>query len=149
MVISLEPPGCLERVAAHWVCRAIVVSLGMACICDDQVAMYTLDAVHPITHAVGNTIKRVILILFSVVFFGSKMTQQRLDQCTQHVSTPTVDMLDALTCLIACVVPLAPRLRSWESSCTRWPRPSSRASPKQHKCGVLTKNEQIFTPLIT
>ena len=39
--------------------------------------MYTLDAVHPITHAVGNTIKRVILILFSVVRFGTPMTQQR------------------------------------------------------------------------
>ena len=39
--------------------------------------MYTLDAVHPITHAVGNTIKRVILILFSVVRFGTPMTSQR------------------------------------------------------------------------
>ena len=39
--------------------------------------MLTLDAraemaqVHPITHAVGNTIKRVILILFSVIRFGT------------------------------------------------------------------------------
>lgn len=39
--------------------------------------MYTLDAVHPITHAVGNTIKRVILIIFSVVRFGTEMTAQR------------------------------------------------------------------------
>ena len=38
--------------------------------------MYTLDAVHPITHAVGNTIKRVILILFSVFRFGTPMTMQ-------------------------------------------------------------------------
>jgi len=42
------------------------------------VAMYALDAVHPITHAVGNTIKRVILILFSVIRFGTPMTQQSI-----------------------------------------------------------------------
>merc|ERR1711988_1908574 len=44
----------------------------------NEVAMYTLDAVHPITHAVGNTIKRVILILFSVLRFGTPMTQQSI-----------------------------------------------------------------------
>ena len=43
----------------------------------NEVSMYTLDSVHPITHAVGNTIKRVILILFSVVRFGTPMTAQR------------------------------------------------------------------------
>merc|ERR1719174_1648573 len=42
----------------------------------NEVAFYTLDAVHPITHAVGNTIKRVILILFSVIRFGTPMTAQ-------------------------------------------------------------------------
>ena len=39
-------------------------------------AFYTLEAVHPITHAVGNTVKRVILILFSVLRFGTPMTAQ-------------------------------------------------------------------------
>jgi len=42
----------------------------------NEVSMYALDAVHPITHAVGNTIKRVVLILFSVVRFGTPMTTQ-------------------------------------------------------------------------
>ena len=42
----------------------------------NEVSMYALDAVHPITHAVGNTIKRVVLILFSVVRFGTPMTSQ-------------------------------------------------------------------------
>ena len=42
----------------------------------NEVSFYTLDSVHPITHAVGNTIKRVILILFSVVRFGTPMTFQ-------------------------------------------------------------------------
>merc|ERR1711904_217112 len=44
----------------------------------NEVAMYTLDAIHPITHAVGNTIKRVILILFSVIRFGTPMTSQSI-----------------------------------------------------------------------
>lgn len=42
----------------------------------NEVSFYTLGMVHPITHAVGNTIKRVILILFSVVRFGTPMTTQ-------------------------------------------------------------------------
>jgi len=42
----------------------------------NEVSFYTLDSVHPITHAVGNTIKRVILILFSVIRFGTPMTMQ-------------------------------------------------------------------------
>jgi len=42
----------------------------------NEVSFYTLDSVHPITHAVGNTIKRVILILFSVIRFGTPMTTQ-------------------------------------------------------------------------
>lgn len=42
----------------------------------NEVSFYTLGMVHPITHAVGNTIKRVILILFSVIRFGSPMTTQ-------------------------------------------------------------------------
>lgn len=44
----------------------------------NEVAMYALDAVHPITHAVGNTVKRVILILFSVLAFGTSVTPQSI-----------------------------------------------------------------------
>jgi len=44
----------------------------------NEVSFYTLDSVHPITHAVGNTIKRVILILFSVIRFGTPMTTQSM-----------------------------------------------------------------------
>jgi len=40
----------------------------------NEVAFLCLDNVHPITHAVGNTIKRVVIILASVVVFGTKMT---------------------------------------------------------------------------
>ena len=42
----------------------------------NEVSFYTLDSVHPITHAVGNTIKRVILILYSVLRFGSVLDMQ-------------------------------------------------------------------------
>lgn len=40
----------------------------------NEVAFLCLDSVHPITHAVGNTIKRVVIILASVVVFGTTMT---------------------------------------------------------------------------
>ncbi|CAM9226205.1 unnamed protein product, partial [Phaeothamnion confervicola] len=39
-----------------------------------QVAFYCLNAIHPITHAVGNTIKRVVLIGVSVVVFQHELT---------------------------------------------------------------------------
>ena len=51
-----------------------IVTSGLAFYLYNEVAMLTLAAVHPITHAVANTIKRVILILFSVVRFGTPLT---------------------------------------------------------------------------
>ena len=53
-----------------------ILASGISFYLYNEVSMYTLDSVHPITHAVGNTIKRVILILFSVVRFGTPMTAQ-------------------------------------------------------------------------
>jgi len=40
----------------------------------NEVAFLALDSVNPVTHAVGNTIKRVVVILASVLFFGTQMT---------------------------------------------------------------------------
>lgn len=40
----------------------------------NEVAFLTLDKVAPVTHALGNTIKRVVIILTSVLVFGTKMT---------------------------------------------------------------------------
>lgn len=40
----------------------------------NEVAFLTLDNVAPVTHALGNTIKRVVIILTSVLVFGTKMT---------------------------------------------------------------------------
>jgi len=42
----------------------------------NEVAFLTLDNVAPVTHALGNTIKRVVIILTSVIVFGTKMTTQ-------------------------------------------------------------------------
>jgi len=53
-----------------------IVGSGLAFYLYNEVAFYVLDEVHPITHAVGNTIKRVILILYSVVRFGSVLDTQ-------------------------------------------------------------------------
>jgi solute carrier family 35, member E1 len=40
------------------------------------VAFLALDAVHPVTHAVGNTLKRVFVIVSSVVLFKTPVTNQ-------------------------------------------------------------------------
>uniref|UniRef100_A0A6U4KWF3 Sugar phosphate transporter domain-containing protein n=1 Tax=Phaeomonas parva TaxID=124430 RepID=A0A6U4KWF3_9STRA len=40
----------------------------------NEVAFLALSKVNPVTHAVGNTIKRVVVILASVVVFGTQMT---------------------------------------------------------------------------
>eukprot|EP01036_Dinobryon_divergens_P022589 gene22589-30854_t len=40
----------------------------------NEVAFWILDLVHPITHAVGNTIKRVVLIVISLLVFGNPVT---------------------------------------------------------------------------
>jgi solute carrier family 35 protein E1 len=42
----------------------------------NEVAFLTLDCVAPVTHALGNTIKRVVIIIASVVVFGTTMTSQ-------------------------------------------------------------------------
>lgn len=42
----------------------------------NEVAFLALDSVAPVTHALGNTIKRVVIIIASVVVFGSTMTAQ-------------------------------------------------------------------------
>ena len=40
----------------------------------NEVAFLALDSVAPVTHALGNTIKRVVIILTSVVVFGTTLT---------------------------------------------------------------------------
>lgn len=40
----------------------------------NEVAFLALNSVAPVTHAVGNTIKRVVIILASVIVFKTPMT---------------------------------------------------------------------------
>ena len=40
----------------------------------NEVSFRTLNKVHPVTHAVSNTVKRIVIILSSVVVFNNKMT---------------------------------------------------------------------------
>lgn len=42
----------------------------------NEVAFLALDNVAPVTHALGNTIKRVVIIIASVIAFGNVMTMQ-------------------------------------------------------------------------
>ena len=42
----------------------------------NEVAFLTLDNVSPVTHALGNTIKRVAIIITSVLVFGTKLTSR-------------------------------------------------------------------------
>jgi solute carrier family 35 protein E1 len=42
----------------------------------NEVAFLALDNVAPVTHALGNTIKRVVIIIASVLVFGTTMTTQ-------------------------------------------------------------------------
>jgi solute carrier family 35 protein E1 len=42
----------------------------------NQVATNTLERVTPLTHAVGNVLKRVFVIGFSIIAFGNKITTQ-------------------------------------------------------------------------
>ena len=40
----------------------------------NEVSFRTLNKVHPVTHAVSNTVKRIVIILSSVMVFNNKMT---------------------------------------------------------------------------
>ncbi|MFS8020847.1 Triose phosphate/phosphate translocator [Helianthus anomalus] len=42
----------------------------------NQIATNTLERVAPLTHAVGNVLKRVFVIGFSIVVFGNKISTQ-------------------------------------------------------------------------
>jgi solute carrier family 35 protein E1 len=69
-VNALRAAGKHRTVTVHTMLSALFYYLY------NEVAFLTLDKVSPITHAVGNTIKRVVIILASVLVFGTKLTTQ-------------------------------------------------------------------------
>jgi drug/metabolite transporter (DMT)-like permease len=53
-----------------------IVSSGLYFYLYNEVAFLALDSVHPVTHAVGNTIKRVVIIAASILVFKNPVTTQ-------------------------------------------------------------------------
>ena len=53
---------------------AYIVSAGLFFYLYSEVAMHALAHVHPVTHAVGNTLRRVVLMLVSMAVFATPMT---------------------------------------------------------------------------
>ena len=120
-----------------------VSNLGLSFYTYNEVAFYTLDAVHPITHAVGNTIKRVILILFSVLRFGTPMTTQARATASRPPSPHPCSNTAAAHLVRRRRAPSARPSPSRASSPTRWPRTSSsRPSPLPRR----PRRETKFSP---
>ncbi|GAB5030031.1 glucose-6-phosphate phosphate-translocator precursor [Nannochloropsis oceanica] len=53
-----------------------IISSGLYFYLYNEVAFLALDSVHPVTHAVGNTIKRVVIIGASILVFKNPVTMQ-------------------------------------------------------------------------
>jgi len=75
-----EGPGFMEAwkastavVGAPWLIRQMALD-GFYYYTYNEVAFIALNQVSPITHSIANTIKRVCIILATVVVFGNKLT---------------------------------------------------------------------------
>jgi solute carrier family 35 protein E1 len=69
----------LKSIQAAGQLKALSIETLLSCIfyyLYNEVAFMALDNVAPVTHALGNTIKRVVIIIASVLVFGTKMTSQ-------------------------------------------------------------------------
>ena len=78
--IYYEGPGFMAAwkastavVGAPWLIRQMILD-GFYYYAYNEVAFITLDRVSPITHSIANTIKRVCIILATVLVFGNKLT---------------------------------------------------------------------------
>merc|ERR1712146_103324 len=60
-------------VGAPWLIRQMTLD-GFYYYAYNEVAFVTLNQVSPITHSIANTIKRVCIILATVLVFGNKLT---------------------------------------------------------------------------
>merc|ERR1712072_1082148 len=60
-------------VGAPWLVRQMVLD-GFYYYTYNEVAFITLNQVAPVTHSIANTIKRVCIILATVLVFGNKLT---------------------------------------------------------------------------
>jgi solute carrier family 35 protein E1 len=69
-VVKLQKAGVLGTVVSQTALSAFFYYFY------NDVAFLTLSNVAPVTHALGNTVKRVVIILASVLWLGSSMTRQ-------------------------------------------------------------------------
>ena len=60
-------------VGAPWLIRQMILD-GFYYYTYNEVAFITLNQVAPVTHSIANTIKRVCIILATVLVFGNKLT---------------------------------------------------------------------------
>lgn len=51
----------------------------------NEVSFYALNVIHPVTHALGNTLKRVVMIIVSVLVLNHKFTPLGLAGCTTAI----------------------------------------------------------------
>lgn len=51
----------------------------------NEVSFYALNIIHPVTHALGNTLKRVVMIIVSVLVLNHKFTPLGLAGCTTAI----------------------------------------------------------------
>ncbi|CAM9915583.1 unnamed protein product, partial [Discosporangium mesarthrocarpum] len=61
--------------------RRIMFLSGLFFYLYNEVSFYTLNAIHPVTHALGNTLKRVVMIAVSVMVFNHSFTPLGLVGC--------------------------------------------------------------------
>jgi len=61
------------KVGAFWLTRQMILD-GLYYYAYNEVAFAALNKVSPVTHSIANTIKRVCIILATVLVFGNKMT---------------------------------------------------------------------------
>lgn len=53
-----------------------IIITGITYYLSNEISFWILDEVHPITHAVGNTVKRIVLIIASVIAFHTPINSQ-------------------------------------------------------------------------
>ena len=73
-LVSSSIAAAVEKGTTKMVLAWYTVLSGLFYYFYNEVAFLALSKVAPVTHAVGNTIKRVVIILATVVIFGNKLT---------------------------------------------------------------------------
>jgi drug/metabolite transporter (DMT)-like permease len=72
---KLDHAGAMITPGYLW--KQMIMS-GMAFQLYYEAAFLALDAVSPITHSIGNNIKRIVIVITSVIVFGQKMSAKSI-----------------------------------------------------------------------